>query len=356
VFGHPKTIEALLVGGMLLVLSPPSLAAQQPGGDASKPGAAGEADDSAPGAEPTDPSGEKKGAGSTQAESGEPAAPEDDTAADAATTTDDTADDDEELTREGQEVAAKAAARAAREQAVPRPPLPPEVVLSEAPKWKRRLEIGGDFAIILRPFANGLAPSEITYLPAPAWGVHLHWAIFSWLRLHPYFLDAHHSIDIPAGALRADGSPSAPPISDQATLSEVVAETFVFGAKLAPTLNVTDRLRGWISVGVGWGRFAFSSITVTENTVPTDSGGTYEVRERAGVFVEFPFGLGMSFDVIPRWLAVEYEFSAAPVVGQSGTAHETFQAVDEAGTIRNVGAFGAIEASFVNALGLSLIL
>jgi hypothetical protein len=74
------------------------------------------------------------------------------------------------------------------------------------------------------------------------------------------------------------------------------------------------------------------------------------------VLAEFPFGRGASVDGIPRWLAIGDEASAAPVTGQSGDAHEVLQALDPAGNVRHLGAFGAVEASFVPTLGLSLIL
>ena len=91
-------------------------------------------------------------------------------------------------------------------------------------------------------------------------------------------------------------------------------------------------------------------------TVTETDGTAYQIRERDGVVVEFPLGLGISFDVIERWMAIHYEATAAPVTGNSGNAHELFQAIDADGNIRDVGAFGAIEVSFVQTLGVSLIL
>jgi len=373
VVGRFHTLGALIVGGAFLTGAAVALAAEQQPGGAGAPAADADAGAEDPKGTAKSPrSGEAPDGGTapTGEESGEPdptatgpdggtattdpPATDEASAADTTTASDDEAEDDEKLASDNEESPEQAAAREAHERDEPRPPLPPEVELGGSPEWERRLEIGGDFAIIIRPFANGLEPSKITYLAAPAWGVHLHWTIFRWLRVHPYFFDVHHDIDIPAGALTGGGGVDW--IHPGATLSEVVAETFVFGAKLAPTLEFTDRLRAWFSAGVGWGRFNISAMTVQEDGALENSGGTYEVRERSGVFVEFPFGLGISFDVIPRWLAVEYEFSAAPVVGQSGNAHEVFQAVDEAGETRDIGPLGAIEASFVNALGLSLIL
>jgi hypothetical protein len=230
----------------------------------------------------------------------------------------------------------------------PRPPLAPPIELPEPPAWKRHIELGGDAAYVIRPFANGLEDSAIAYQPAIGFGVHLHWDLLEFLQLRIYFLDAHHDLTIPQGALATGSSNS---ISASASLSDMTVESIAFGVRLAPTLQLGRHARGWISAGIGWGRFTFPSMTVQEKT-----GMEFLVRGRAGSFAEFPFGLGVSYEVWPRWLALEYEATAAPVVGQSGDAFEPFQAIDDSGNARDVGPFGAIEASFVQTLGLSLIL
>jgi hypothetical protein len=91
-------------------------------------------------------------------------------------------------------------------------------------------------------------------------------------------------------------------------------------------------------------------------TATEPSGAQFTIRERSGVFVEFPLGLGASFDIIERWLAIEYEATAAPSTGQSGSAYQVFKAIDADGNLKDVGRFGAVEVSFVQTLGLSLIL
>ncbi|MEM1029824.1 MAG: hypothetical protein AAGN82_05705 [Myxococcota bacterium] len=238
-------------------------------------------------------------------------------------------------------------AQSALEAAEPRPPLD-DVIAPAAPPWNRRLEVGGVAAVVVRPFADAVVPNTgISYRAAPAWGVVFRWALYDWVAVHPYFLDSHHALGIPQGAFATGAANSIAPDATYETDSVI---TFSFGAKLAPTWEVTPRLRLWGSFGVGWGRFEFRSLALEEGTT------TFSVNERDSVFIEFPIGLGLSYDVIDRWLAVGYEATGAPVTGQTGTAHEAVQAVDGDGNLRDVGPVGAIEASFVQSLSLTVIL
>jgi hypothetical protein len=228
-----------------------------------------------------------------------------------------------------------------------RPPLPDVKLPGELP-WQRHGEIGVDFAWMSRPFNRGLVPdSRVHYRPFPAFGMHLHWALWQWLHAHPYFFWGLHPITIPRGAL-STGAPNS--IRPDAVIDAPKVQHFVFGLKLAPTWNVSNRWRLWASVGIGYGRFGFKGLTVTEGNKQWD------LPNRDGVFVEVPIGAGVSVDVLPRWLAITAEVSGAPVFGQSGQAHQTVQAVDADGKTRDIGPFGAIQASFVQTIGLALIL
>jgi len=202
--------------------------------------------------------------------------------------------------------------------------------------------------MVVRPLSDAEIENGTRYAPAPAWGLHLRWRLLSFLRFHAYFVDSHHTVELPQGALVPSTDNA---IASDATPSEISVATFVFGGRLAPTWELSERLRLWLAAGVGWGRFEYPTMTITEA-----DGAQFEVRERDGSFVEFPFSVGGSFDVIDRWLAVELELTAAPATGQSGSAHRTFQTTDADGQIRQVGGFGAIEASFTQTIGLSLIL
>jgi hypothetical protein len=234
-----------------------------------------------------------------------------------------------------------------REREHPRPPLPEAEMPQELP-WQRHGEVGVDFAWVSRPFARGLVDSPIRYRKFPALGIHLRWAPRQWLHVQPYFLWGQQPIAIPPGELSTSSPDS---ISPDTTFDEVKASSFVFGAKLAPTWNISSRWRAWLSAGVGYGRIGFRGMVATE-----PDGRRLEIPYRDGVFVELPVGIGVSFDVLPRWLAIRYEASGAPVVGQSGLAHEPLRIVDSDGKTREIGAFGAIQASFVHALGVALIM
>lgn len=247
----------------------------------------------------------------------------------------------------------RVAHQTAIEQTEPRPP-EVDVPVPDEPEWTRHIEVGADAAFVLRPFHNGVVESPIRYESAIAWGLHAHWNALPWLRLTPYFLDVHHGLDIPQGALATSSDNTIDPTW---ALSDTTVTTYVFGLKVQPTLNFTPRLRAWITAGVGWGRFGFPEMTViTDPEEPDNAETNFVIRQRKSVFVEFPLGLGISFDVIDRWLALELESTAAPMTGQSGNAHERFQAIGPDGTVRDVGRFGAAQVSFVQALSFSLIL
>lgn len=233
------------------------------------------------------------------------------------------------------------AERAAAEEKNPRPPLPPAPD-TQPPPWGRTLEIGGDVALVARPASTRSTgdATGIRYRTAVGYGVHARWDIFRYLRFTSYFIDAQHTVLIPDGALGV----SAPVTLD-------TADSFSFGARLSPTLPLTERARVWLTSGVGWGRIELGRMTVQEPGTEA-----FVVRERSMSFVEIPLGVGVAFEIIPRWLAVEVEVTGAFVLGQEGSALHDAQGIDATGKKRLIGSFPEIDASFVQTLGLSLLL
>jgi hypothetical protein len=91
-----------------------------------------------------------------------------------------------------------------------------------------------------------------------------------------------------------------------------------------------------------------------------DSLRHYPVRERAMSFVEIPVGIGTSYDVIRNWLTIELEVTGAFALGQEGESVRSAQAIDarlpRLGRKVPIGGLPLIDASFVQMLGLSLVL
>jgi len=225
------------------------------------------------------------------------------------------------------------------------PPRPPPLGAGEppsAPPWRRSIDVGVDVAFVSRP-ATSLddgSPTPVRYEPALGYGLHGRIDILRHLRFTGYFVSASHGLELPPGSLGQRGELSLDSVS-----------TFSFGARLMPTWPFSDRLRGWVSVGAGWGRLEFGRMTVSEA-----GGAAFTVRERSTSFVELPLGVGTSYAIVPRWLALEVEVTGAFVVGQLGSSVKAAQAIDAAGKIRSIGGLPRLDASFVQTVGLSLLL
>lgn len=243
--------------------------------------------------------------------------------------------------------AATSADAAPAEQGPPRPPLPPAPPRTRLP-WARHIEIGPDIALVNRFGSNDAEgqPTGIRLKPAVGLGVHARWEIFDYLRFSAFFVHAEHELALQTGALAQPGPITAQPREGGAP----TVRSLALGARLAPTLPLGDRARSWLSVGVGYDRFDFDRMRVS------DPGGEFTVRERGASYVEIPLGLGVSFDIIRRWLTIELETSGAFVLGRGGDATREGQAIDAQGRRRTIGALPQTRGSFVQTLGLSLVL
>ena len=221
---------------------------------------------------------------------------------------------------------------------VPLPPLTPVVRVP----WARHVEVGGGAALVMRPTYDS---SGIRYAPAMGFGVHARWDIVRWLRFSAYLVSAVQTVRLPQGAL---GPPGA--VTGQEPDSEPGVDTLAFGGQIGPTLPIGDRARTWVGVGIGYGRFRFDRMIIREQGI-----APYLVRERAMSFAEVPFSLGTSVDLIPDWLAIEIEVSAAIPLSQGGSATESAQAI-RAGAKQDIQPLPKIDISVVQTLGLSIVL
>jgi opacity protein-like surface antigen len=236
----------------------------------------------------------------------------------------------------------------------PRPEPLPEIETPEAPPWQRHLEVGGGVVYVSRPLFGDRPSTSPRYQAGVGFGVDLRWDLFSFLRIHPYFLHVVHHTPMPRGALTTEADNS---ISGATVFPETSAATFSFGARVEPVWALNERLRAWLSVGVGWGRLRVP----VQGAFDPALGGDPEqpnlfLPDRAFSFVEFPLGIGTGFDIIERWLALNYDLAVVPVVGQSGDAVEPFQGIDGSGQTRDIAALEAFDVYFAHSLTLALIL
>lgn len=219
-------------------------------------------------------------------------------------------------------------------EAPPRPPLPPEPPSAPLP-WERHLEVGTDLLFVARP------SSSAVHLGATlGYGAHLTWELLPNLRFTAYAVGARHALTFDAGALGQPGAITSPTMN-----------TYMFGARFSPTLPLTPRLRAWLTVGVGWGRFVYPRMAARD-----PGQAAFSIPARSGYLIEVPLGGGIAFDLIPRWLSIQAELTGAPLLGYQGRAFEPAQAIDAAGKKRAIGSLPHLDASIVQSIGLSLLL
>src|SRR4051812_15883677 len=88
-----------------------------------------------------------------------------------------------------------------------RPALPSEPRYAPVP-WQPHVDLGGEAAYVSR-FASHDAlgnASGVKYRDALGFGVHARWELFRHVGFTAYFLDAHHTVELPPGALGITGS------------------------------------------------------------------------------------------------------------------------------------------------------
>ena len=194
--------------------------------------------------------------------------------------------------------------------------------------------------VAMRFADSGDDPDEIGYRPGVQLIVQGRGYVWSWLNAAIYHRRAHHQIDIPRGAAGMD--------YEHMDKDSVLA--YSLGARFEPTYRIMDSVRVFAIVGIGWGKLNMGRIHVQE------SARSYMVRDRSGVFVEIPLGLGLAYEVIPRWLAIQAEVDVSPFWKQSGGVHGTSPYTDSDGILGSVGPMPMQTHSASFLFGVSLLL
>lgn len=199
---------------------------------------------------------------------------------------------------------------------------------------KGQLQIGPDFGLIERPAqAND---TGIAYGRGYVYGAHAQILTAPWLRFSVYYLRARQPLTIPDGSLREGTS-----VEGDEHLS-----SYVLGARIQPTLNLGRRLHLWANAGAGWGKVWAPAMELR------DASGTMRIGERDGVLVEVPLGLGGSFDIIERWLAISVDATYALLLEQSGSVYGGAQIIDARGTMSQVGPFPKLGSAMTGTISL----
>jgi hypothetical protein len=220
------------------------------------------------------------------------------------------------------------------------PPLTEDVELTTLPK-ERHLDVGPRALLVTR-----LAESEvegersgITYDPAPGVGAWLRVLVHRYFQVGASWTWATHKLSMERGALGIDGSIE----TDSVT-------SYSLELHLMPTLPIGDRVKLWGSAGVGWGRHYYPPMHVR------DASGAFTIRDRAASFVDFPLGIGGMVEIVPQWLSIDLDVVFAPTLPEDGSARIRTQTIDGAGRRREVGPIPGATVSFIQALGLSVLL
>jgi hypothetical protein len=181
---------------------------------------------------------------------------------------------------------------------------------------KGQVQAGPDFGLVVRPARSNEA--GVAYGTGISYGAHVQLLTASFLRVSLYSHHDRQSLTMPVGSLGR--GLAVHPDDDHVT-------SYILGARLEPTWNVTSRLHLWASLGAGWGELRAPPMWVGDEGSPA----RYRIGERDAVMVELPFGVGGSFDIIPRWIGASLDLTYAPLSAQSGDAYDPAQAVDGAG-------------------------
>ncbi len=202
-------------------------------------------------------------------------------------------------------------------------------------------EVGVSAGLVLRDEQSAAKknPSGITYGPGFGQLVDAKIRLHRYLRFGVYYQRSYHEARIPMEVLGPAGT--------SYDLDSLL--TFSLGARLEPTISLSDRFRVAAIIGAGWGRVTSQKMRVT---TPDRS---FTVYEREGVGVEIPMGLAASFDIIPDWLAITASMVIAPHLAQTGNLFENAQFVDSNGKMQYALSFPNFAPTFTQMIGLTLL-
>lgn len=195
---------------------------------------------------------------------------------------------------------------------------------------RRWLSIGLDLSALVRPSGQ----DDIRYLPGVFWGGHARAELTSFLGVRVYFSRGEHSVSLDPGSLT--------PV----TASQGNVTVSSIGSRIEPTLQIEDRARLFLGLGVAWSRL----VAPEPETEPR-----WRSFERSGVFLEWTAAVGALFDVIEDRAGVVLSVHGGTTSNASGNAFDTTQAIDHNGLRARVGGLPISETTFGVTAGVEAI-
>lgn len=219
------------------------------------------------------------------------------------------------------------------------PPLTADIPL-ERIRPSRHADIGATF-VFTSPISNSLEaePTRLRYEPGPGVSAFARIVLLEYLHVAAVFSWGVHTIDADDDALGVRGP------FDSGAMTAYRLE-----AHAMPTLPLSERVRLFAIVGLGWGRLEVGPMRAH------DDSGELLIRGRGASYFDVPVGLGASIELIPRWMGLDFAIWCAPTFAKEGTAHTPLVAVGSSGLAQPVGPLPEVPIWFVQSLGLSLLL
>ena len=184
----------------------------------------------------------------------------------------------------------------------------------------------------------------MSYGTAFAFGPSAGVELWRWLRAEAYARFESFPVQVRKGAFDT-GDYTYP----DTTFEQPNLDATGLGFRLLPTWMVLDQLGIQASLDVLWTRFTA--------TAPSSSGAT-EVRsaERAGVGLNYKLGLGIVAEPIPNWLEIAATGAYGIFKGQTGSAFEELQGIDQNGYIVHLAPLPRFDDSLELLFTVALIL
>jgi hypothetical protein len=211
---------------------------------------------------------------------------------------------------------------------------------------ERRLEIGPDFGVALRPADDG---GPIRYAAGPVWGVHARVEYAPWLGIRPWVRHATHAVSISRGGLAAPGDIG---LGD-ASFTQRALTLWILGIQAEPTWVVSPRFRLWSGFGIYWARLEAEHPGGRVDRCASGQSCGILSAQRTGVLLDLTSSLGAIFELVPRWVAVTATLEYGFEISHSGEVFLPVQAFVD-GQMHHLGGLPAMRTSLTGLVGIGV--